>query len=173
MLFPQQVDCCKKRFHENCLNNWYAKSPTCPCCRCPKNIGVENNEIEIFNEFFNVYYNSNSYILPPMEERQRMPIPRLTKTNHEIVAIFTKYARYTDAEFSRQLINMQFNEICNLIHKIKQQEAQQARLQRIQQPPQEAVEIVQKKRGRPIGSKNKPRVIKRVSGEEIMAILNN
>lgn len=147
ILFPQQVDCCKKRFHESCLSKWYSKSLTCPCCRNTKNIGNENNKIAIFNEFFNNYYNRHGDNMLPINERQRMPIPRLTKSNHEIVAIFTKYAHHSKEDFTRQIKDNMFDELRNLIHKKNIMKVQQKAEHEARHPiiPQ-VVEIALKKR---------------------------
>ena len=139
MLFPKQVPCCKRRFHEDCLNKWYAKSPTCPNCRASKNKNPDSKHHFVLQLFYN-YYN---------REFRNEVIPKTVGVDKEIDDICKKFAYYGRAEFSLRYQGKMINELAKLYKSRQAQRFNEEIEPFIVDPP--------KKRGRPIGSKNKPK----------------
>jgi hypothetical protein len=155
MLFPKQVPCCKRNFHEDCLNKWYAKSPTCPNCRASKN-RIPNADLPYYHalqSFYN-FYN---------REFANSIIPKYVGADREIDEICRKYANMIRVEFMLRHQSRMINELARL-YKSRQAQRFIAEIQPvIDEPP--------KKRGRPVGSKNKPKnplanEVKKVSRQE-------
>jgi flagellar biosynthesis GTPase FlhF len=162
MLFPKQVPCCNRRFHEDCLNKWYAKSPTCPNCRVKHDASVlkriENNRnhndhrhiLQLFYNFYN-------------REFRNAIIPETVGIDTEIDEICRKYAHLIRVEFIYRHQGKMINELAKL-YKNRQAQRFIAEFEpNLVDPP--------KKRGRPLGSKNKPKDplnndVKKISRQE-------
>jgi hypothetical protein len=179
MLFPKQVDCCKRRFHEDCLKKWYAKSPTCPCCRSNAKQSIPILPINLLIN----RYNMNRDMI---DRYIGMPVPRNIENDVEIAAIYNKYKELSRIEFTQQKRNQMFHELAVLKLKRSAVVIPEGEVPVVREPVARQLVVEdapKKKRGRPLGSKNKPKdnnveQIKpsknnKVSREEIMAILNN
>jgi len=141
MLFPKQVSCCKRRFHEDCLNKWYSKSPTCPNCRAPKD--KAQNVIQpnsILQSFYNFYNN----------EFRNTVLPKTVGIDREIDEICRKYSYMIRVEFIQRHQGRMINELAKLYKNRNAQRFNEEIKHYIDNP-------VPKKRGRPLGSKNKPK----------------
>uniref|UniRef100_A0A6C0IZP3 RING-type domain-containing protein n=1 Tax=viral metagenome TaxID=1070528 RepID=A0A6C0IZP3_9ZZZZ len=141
MLFPKQVPCCKRRFHEDCLNKWYAKSPTCPNCRASKKKGIDPKSPYFMLQLFYNYYN---------RENKNMIIPKTVGIDKDIDEICNKYAYYRRIEFIEKYQGKMINELAKLYKNRNSQRFNEEINHYIDNP-------VPKKRGRPLGSKNKPK----------------
>jgi len=140
MLFPKQVPCCKRNFHEDCLNKWYAKSPTCPNCRASKNKGLDPKSPYFMLQLFYNYYN---------RENRNAIIPKKVGIDKEIDEICNRYAYYGRVEFIQRHQGKMITELgkLHISRNAKIFNAEMAPF--LDDPP--------KKRGRPLGSKNKPK----------------
>jgi len=141
MLFPKQVSCCKRRFHEDCLNKWYSKSPTCPNCRAPKdkaqNVIQPNSTLQSFYNFYN-------------NEFRNTVLPKTVGIDREIDEICRKYSYMIRVEFIQRHQGRMINELAKLYKNRNAQRFNEEIKHYIDNP-------VPKKRGRPLGSKNKPK----------------
>ena len=144
MLFPKQVSCCNKHFHVDCLNKWYAKSPTCPNCRASKNKNPDSKHHFVLQRFYN-YYN---------REFRNEVIPKTVGVDKEIDDICKKFAYYGRVEFSLRYQGKMINELAKLYKSRQAQRFNEEIDPFIVDPP--------KKRGRPLGSKNKTKEQKEI-----------
>ena len=140
MLFPKQVPCCKRRFHEDCLNKWYAKSPTCPNCRASKKKGIDPKSPYFMLQLFYNYYN---------RENKNTIIPKTVGIDKDIDEICNRYAYYRRIEFMEKYQGKMITELSKLY---KSRNAQQ-----FLSDFEPDIDNSPKKRGRPLGSKNKPK----------------
>lgn len=139
MLFPKQVSCCKRQFHEDCLNKWYAKSPTCPNCRASidkKAVSKHHFVLQAFYDFYN-------------KEFKNAIIPKIVGVDKEIDEICRRYAYLIRIEFLQRHSGKMINELAKLYKSRNSQRFIAEFEPIIDDPP--------RKRGRPIGSKNKPK----------------
>ena len=138
MLFPKQVPCCKRRFHEDCLNKWYAKSPTCPNCRASKNRSIDPKSPYFMLQLFYNYYN---------RENKNTIIPKTVGIDKDIDEICNRYAYYRRIEFMEKYQGKMITELSKLYISRNAQQFLSDFEPDIDNSP--------KKRGRPLGSKNK------------------
>ena len=168
MLFPKQVQCCNRRFHEDCLNKWYAKSPTCPNCRVKHDAPVLNIVLNRIENNRNHHANDHHHILQLFynfynREFKNAIIPETVGIDKEIDEICRKYAHLIRVEFIYRHQVKMINELAKL-YKNRQDKRFIAEFEpNLVDPP--------KKRGRPLGSKNKPKdplnnEVKKISRQE-------
>jgi hypothetical protein len=148
MLFPKQVSCCNKHFHVDCLNKWYAKSPTCPNCRAQKNkVFDKKYPYFMLQLFYNRYNRENGNTI----------VPKTVGIDNEIDVICNKYALCKRIEFDEKYKSQMIRELSSLTIRRSFQQAileQANNLTHVNDPP--------KKRGRPLGSKNKTKEQKEI-----------